>query len=77
MAARVIEWNELRPGMEVWEDWLYGTGTFCTKVVSRGTVEGQFRFQRLNGVSYLARDSREYRFWDTEPTMEEREFTAW
>lgn len=84
--ARVIPFDQLRPGMTVWEDWRLGTECLMMEVIAKlqnGAVEVVWRDERgygpggqTEGRTWL-RPNREYRYWNQEPTMEERQFTPW
>lgn len=73
--ARPLTWDELQPGMEVWEDWLLGYGTLKRRVLRR---DGDRIWLERDGVRTLAvRTSPNHRYWDAEPTREERDRTPW
>lgn len=81
--ARPLTWDELQPGTEVWEErllgygdgWLPGYGTVHRTVLLR---DGDRVWLIKDGVRTLAeRPSPNHRFWDAEPTREERDRTPW
>lgn len=81
--ARVLEFREvfgLKDGETVYEDWLYGTGTMEIVKVKAGMdplgkkyVVGRYK----DGEESRLYEDREFRFWDDEPTMEERQMEPW
>lgn len=81
--AKIILWENLKEGMNVWEDAEWGTETIKADVVKRFGDEFhvsviRFRYDLPKGPSLLdSRRSREYRYWDSKPTLEERETTPW
>lgn len=73
--ARPLTWNELQPGMDVWEDCLLGSGTVHKRVVKRN---GDRVWLEQNGAYSLAiRTNANHRYWDAEPTTQERDRTPW
>ena len=78
--GKIVAWERLKPGDVVWEEWLYGTRTMKAKVIRRGDANHLFfRFTPEANEPFhaMVRPSREYRYWDSEPTMEERQETGW
>lgn len=84
--ARVIPFDQLRPGMTVWEEWRYGTGCLMMNVIVKqqsGAVEVVWHDELGYGPGGLTagrtwlRPNKEYRYWTQEPTLDEREGTAW
>ena len=73
--ARPLTWDELQPGIDVWEDWLLGYGTIKKRVLRR---DGDRIWLIRDGVRTVAvRTNANHRYWDAEPTREERDRTPW
>ena len=73
--ARPLTWDELQPGMDVWEDWVLGSGTIHKTVLRR---DGDRVWLIKDGVRTLAtKINPNHRFWDAEPSREERDRTPW
>lgn len=74
--ARPLTWDELQPGVDVWEEWLLGYGTIHRKVLRR---DGDSKVWMIrDGVRTVAfRTNPNHRYWDAEPTQEDRDKTPW
>ena len=81
--ARPLTWDELQPGVEVWEEcllghgegWLPGYGTIHKTVLRR---DGDRIWLIKDGVRTLAtKINPNHRFWDADPSREERDRTPW
>lgn len=78
--ARVIEWDAIRPGMTVWEEWIAGTGAMKAEVKAIVSPDVMTMHYTLNtGVTFTQETKRDkqFRYWDEQPTFEEREMTPW
>lgn len=76
--GKIVAWDSLKPGDVVWEEWLYGAGTIKAKILRYGTKAGDLviRYgENLYGCTM--RQRAEYRYWDSEPTMEKMKVTGW
>ena len=78
--AKLIKWEDIEPGMTVWEEWIAGTGTVRATVLENvsPTVK-RIHYTLSTGVEFTqeTRKEAQFRYWDQEPTLEEREFTGW
>lgn len=77
--AKLIPWESLDPGMTVWEEWHFGTGSvraFILRRVDERHLDIRYN-SRTDIWAQTVRRSDEYRYWDSEPTLEEREETTW
>lgn len=80
MAANLLRFEQVKEmaGQTVYEEWLYGTGTIPTTVLSVVSDNVLFMEHNTDNSRYCARkQDKEYRFWDSEPTLDQRELTDW
>lgn len=82
--ARLIPYKELAAlpsGTPVWEEWAYGTDTSrMVKTRTLCTPKGRLIIHASIGddrgeIAFVP--SREWRYWDAEPTDEERRAAPW
>lgn len=73
--ARTLMWDELQPGMDVWEDWVLGYGTIHKKVLRRNGDQIWLIRDGVRTVAYWK--NKNIRYWDAEPTRDERRQTPW
>ena len=78
--AKVLPFESLRDleGTVVYEEWLYGTGTQEVRILVPAT-DNLILMENLGGHFnfYGSRAKKEYRYWDSPPTQDERETTPW
>ena len=86
--ARVIPFDQLRPGMTVWEE-RKGGGLVVFEVINKrkdgsASVEVAWYSDRgygptelTEGRTWMHGASPGYRYWNSKPTMEERQSTPW
>lgn len=77
--SNLIPWEELREGMDVHEEWVCGTGTIPAHIIGKIDTDHlnvQYEYG-YKSWSQTTKRNREYRYWDSKPTSEEREFTPW
>lgn len=78
--SKLIAFDDLAPGMTVYEDWIAGTGTRRMAVHERVDANHILaRYYSADGKSWsqTVKRSREFRYWETAPTLDERENTPW
>ena len=78
--ARVLRFEEIMDyqGQTVYEEWLYGTGTQDVRPLVKAT-DNLILMENLGGHFnfYGSKAKKEYRYWDSPPTLDERETTPW
>ncbi len=78
--SKVIPWDSIRPGMTVWEEWEAGTGTIRASVIRDVSKDVKLIHYTLSSGAEFSQETKraaEFRYWDEEPTFEEREITEW
>ena len=78
--ARVLRFEEIMDyqGEIICEEWLYGTGTQDVRPLVKAT-DNLILMENLGGHFnfYGSKAKKEYRYWDSSPTLDERETTPW
>ena len=75
MKARLLDWSELHEGLVIWEEWKNGDGT--SRGVVRMVKDKYAILQRGMVSTLIVKGETWIRYWDAEPTAEQREATPW
>ena len=73
--ARVLSWEELRPGLEAWCEWMFGTVPIRGVILQVNTDFGLFKHEKDR--IHFTRKDQDFRFWDSCPTEAERQNARW
>ena len=78
--AKLIPWEDLRPGMTVYEEWYVATTTpevDVLEIIDGDRIRMNYTFDA--GVAFMQETHRKacFRYWDSKPTAEEMEGTEW
>ncbi len=78
--AKIIKWNHLKPGMTVVRETYGEDETFDAYIIGikdRTHINMLFDDWNPDGVKALIEYDPDVRYWDAEPTEEERENAPW
>ena len=78
--AKLIRWEDLKPGMTVCEEWQASTGVLKAEIMDIVDADHiRMHYLVSPGVAFfqVTKRSAEFRYWDAAPTLEKREETDW
>ena len=78
--SRIVPWESLETGHEYYEEWRACTACLRCKVLGtnpRGGKEMRYWGDEIKTWSQTTIKSREFRYWDSEPTIDERQEVRW
>ena len=78
--AKLIPWEDLRPGMTVYEEWRGATPTpevDVLEVIDGDRIRMNYTFD--GSVAFMQTTHRKacFRYWDSKPTADEMEGADW
>ena len=78
--ARVLRFEEIMDyqGKTIYEEWFYGTGTQEVRPLLKSTDNLILMENLVGDFNFCCNKAKkEYRYWDSPPTLDERETTPW